>query len=326
MKNIQKRLKYCRTRSLRHNAMYGIVDIGSNTIRLSVYKVRGNGFKAMFNKKSMAGLVGYVDETGNMSEKGIAKAVSVLNDFRKILDNIDVKEVYMFATAALRNINNSGYAMHEICHLTGFDIELVSGEQEAVYDYIGATHHMHVPNKGIVLDIGGGSTELVFYSDSEIKKSVSFPLGSLNCYSMYVEKFLPSKAEIKKIRTVVKEELNSINAPEDYYQTVCGIGGTIRAASKLNNDFFSMQPSNRQIEVANVKTILKILCDGNRETIHKILKIVPDRIHTIIPGMTILKAITKYFNTESIMVSEYGLREGYLYQKLVSNGIISEKT
>ena len=157
--------------------MYGIVDIGSNTIRLSVYKVQDNGFKSMFSKKSTAGLIGYVDETGNMSGKGIAKAVSVLNGFKKILDNIEVKDVYMFATAALRNINNSGYAMHEICRLTGFDIELISGEQEAVYDYIGATHHIYVPSNGIILDIGGGSTELVFYSDREIKKSLSIPLG-----------------------------------------------------------------------------------------------------------------------------------------------------
>jgi exopolyphosphatase/guanosine-5'-triphosphate,3'-diphosphate pyrophosphatase len=305
--------------------MYGIVDIGSNTIRLSVYKVQNNGFKSMFSKKSMAGLIGYVDEAGNMSGKGIAKAVSVLNDFKRILDNIEVKEVYMFATAALRNINNSGYAMYEICRLTGFDIELISGEQEAVYDYIGATHHIYVPSKGMVMDIGGGSTELVFYSEREIKKSLSIPFGSLNCYSMYVEKLLPGKIEIKKIQAVLKEELNNIDPPEGEYPVVCGIGGTIRAACKLNNDFFSMPGSNRQVDVANIGEIIKILREENRDNIHKILKIVPDRIHTIIPGMTILKTITKHFNTETVLVSEYGLREGYLYRKLVSNGIIREK-
>ena len=306
--------------------MYGIVDIGSNTIRLSVYKVHDNGFKSMFHKKSMAGLAGYVDETGNMSGKGIAKAVSVLGDFRKIIDSVDIKEVYLFATAALRNINNSGYAMHEIRRLTGFDIELISGEQEAEYGYIGATHHIYVPDRGVIVDIGGGSTELVFYSAREIKKSLSIPYGSLNCHSMYVEGLLPTKTEIRKIQDVLKEELDNIEAPEDDYQIVCGIGGTIRAACKLNNDFYSMPPSNRQIEAENIKNIIKILREENRETIHKILRIVPDRIHTIIPGMTILKTITRRFNTESVLVSEYGLREGYFYRKLVSNGIISEKT
>ncbi|MCL1876263.1 MAG: hypothetical protein FWF87_08415 [Synergistaceae bacterium] len=280
----------------------------------------------MFHKKSMAGLIGYVDGTGNMSGKGIAKAVSVLNEFKRIFDSVDVKEIYMFATAALRNINNSEYALHEIRRLTGFDIELISGEQEAVYDYIGATHHIYVPKRGIIVDIGGGSTELVFYSDREIKKSLSIPFGSLNCYSMFVEKLLPTKAEVKKIQSVLWEELANIDAPENDYQVVCGIGGTIRAACKLNNDFYSMPPSNRQIEVVNIGNIIKILKEVNRETFHKVLRIVPDRIHTIIPGMTILKTITKRFNTESIIVSEYGLREGYLYQKLVSNGAISEKT
>jgi exopolyphosphatase/guanosine-5'-triphosphate,3'-diphosphate pyrophosphatase len=299
--------------------MYGVIDIGSNTIRLSVYKTSETGFKLMLNKKSTAGLVGYINKQGDLSQKGVMKAVSVIKNFDQILSNIGVDKVFVLATAALRNIGNTEDVVEKIKILTGYDIDVVSGEQEAVYSFTGAAQFLDL-HDGIMIDIGGGSTELVFYKDRQIIKALSMPIGSLSLYNKHVSEILPTNTEIDEIRRSVRKELRKLEI-EESYQLICGVGGTIRGTSKLNNAIFDVSVDNRVIEAKNVRDMLEKFCRDRRYAIRKIIKILPDRIHTIIPGMIILDSVVRQYNGEKIQVSEYGIREGYLYTKLFVEGL-----
>ena len=236
----------------------------------------------------MAGLTGYVDEYGNITSEGISKAVSVLNGMKRILSNIVVKEVYVFATASLRNIGNTEEARDKINEQTGFDLQVISGEQETVYGYIGATHHLQT-TEGILADIGGGSTELVFYKDGRVEKACSVPIGSLNMYSKHVKKLIPTKSELQTITEIVEAGPDEIDKPESQSRLICGVGGTIRAACKLNNEVFEMPSSNRTLDIERLEEIIKTVRGNDKGSFGHILKVVPERIHTIIPGMTILK-------------------------------------
>lgn len=303
--------------------MYGVIDIGSNSIRLSLYKKTETSFKLMLNKKNMAGLAGYVDKGGNLNKKGIRKTISILNAYRQILENIEVEEIYVFATASLRNINNTQDAIQAIHDQTGFDIDLVSGEQEAIYDFVGATHFMDL-DKGILVDIGGGSTELVFYSNGTIEKAVSMPIGSLSLYTKFVKNIIPTKKELIHMKEYI-EELLVVDSC-DKYSIICGVGGTIRGAYKLSNEIFDKAAGNRTIEVDKLIHMQREFADERKYAVNKIIKIVPERIHTIIPGMTILECISEKYNSQSIIVSEYGIREGYLYTKLFLEGTRSDSS
>ncbi len=298
--------------------MYGIIDIGSNTIRLSIYRKTEASFKLLLNKKSMAGLAGYVDRHGNLSQKGIKRAAQVLRSFGQIVNNIDVQNLYVFATASLRNIGNSGEALKILNEQTGFDIDLVSGEQEAIYDFIGATHFLELKD-GIMIDIGGGSTELVFYRDKQIIRAFSMPIGSLSLYAKHVEDILPTENEISDMKHEIKSEIKKLEF-ESGAQIICGVGGTVRGACRLNNEVFNLPPDNRLIETKNVRSLLSRFSEDRAYAVKKIIKILPDRIHTIIPGMTILETVAKKYSSEKIIVSEYGVREGYLYTKLFIEG------
>ncbi|MBN7774205.1 phosphatase [Clostridium aminobutyricum] len=304
--------------------MYGVIDIGSNTIRLSLYKKTDSSFKLMLNKKNMAGLAGHVSRNGNLSKKGIKKTIGILRAYRQILNNIEVKEVFVFATASLRNVKNTQEAIKIINEQTGFDIDLVSGEQEAIYDFVGATHVMNL-DKGILIDIGGGSTELVFYSNGEIEKAVSLPIGSLSLYTKFVKNILPTKKELSKMKDCINDELKTIEISGEY-QIICGVGGTIRGACKLNNEIFDMVSGNRNIEIKRLNEMLRDFSEERKYAVQKIIKNIPDRIHTIIPGMTILESISEKYNSETIVVSEYGIREGYLYTKLFLEGSNSDSS
>lgn len=100
---------------------YGIVDLGSNTVRLSLYRVLPEGdYDLLFSKKEMAGLVNYISG-GVLSQEGIHRACSILEKFRELLRHFGVENFYIFATAPLRNIRNSEEAVHTIRKKTGLD-------------------------------------------------------------------------------------------------------------------------------------------------------------------------------------------------------------
>ena len=101
--------------------MCGIVDLGSNTIRLSIYQYEGEHFRLLLNKKTMAGLAGYVQD-GALSDGGILVACRVLSSYRALLSNFSVSEMHVFATASLRNISNTGEAVEAIRDVTGVTV------------------------------------------------------------------------------------------------------------------------------------------------------------------------------------------------------------
>ena len=146
--------------------IYGIVDVGSNTIRLSIYKYENNKVVLLLNKKTMAGLAGYVKD-GELSKAGIKRACEVLKAYKEIVENFQIKNVFVFATASLRNVSNTDEAVLRIKEETGFNTEIILGENEAIYDFIGASQVVDISD-GILIDIGGGSTELVMYKNKEI--------------------------------------------------------------------------------------------------------------------------------------------------------------
>lgn len=296
---------------------YAIVDLGSNTIRLCVYEVEGEKADSIFERKTMAGLVNYITND-ILNKDGIERAISILKDYQEILKNLLVNEenVYVFATASLRNIVNTKEVIKIIKESTSLSVELLSGEEEATLDFIGATKNIS-SNTGVLVDIGGGSTEIVAFKNKEIQYAKSMPIGSLNLYVKHVKKIIPKEDERKQIKRTVLENLKTLEIEPETYETICGVGGTMRATAKLNNSIFNIPKTNHLIDGSNIKLLLEIIKNSHKTTITPILQNIPDRIHTIIPGIIIIDTILDYFNAEFIAVSKYGIREGYLYEKII---------
>ena len=300
--------------------MQAIIDIGSNSIRLAVYKVEeSNKISLLMNKKDVAGLAAYVKKD-SMTPEGIDKACAVLLDFKQLLDNLNIVDVIAFATAALRNVTNSEAAVKAIEARTGLTIQVLSGSEEASLAFAGATHEIQ-GKSGMLIDLGGASTEIVLYKDSLLEQAVSLPIGSLNACKLYVNELLPNKNERKAIKDAVLAELEKYSEIKSIKQAnVCGVGGTIRAASKINNYLFNLPSDSKEIKVPNIKKMIKLLENDEvddliaTDTLQILLRTVPDRIETILPGMIILHTLTKYFKSEIVTVSYSGVREGYLRQ------------
>jgi len=276
--------------------MYGVIDIGSNTMRLSIYKRNEQDLTMMFHKKNAAGLAGYIDAEGSLTVEGINKAVDVLQGFSQLIENIGLKDVYAFATASLRNVSNSDEVTREISNRAGIEIDVLSGEQEGIYDFLGATRYMSL-DRGLMVDIGGGSTELVSYYDGKINRALSIPIGSLNLYLTHVSDILPSQSELADIIASVDKQLDLVQLSQPQ-AIICGVGGTARNLCKLNNHVFRLNPSNRTIKTENLRTLLVGFSEDRKLAQRNIIKVAPDRIHTMIPGMVILDRIASRIGSD----------------------------
>lgn len=292
-----------------------LVDLGSNTVRLSVYQVFEDGsFSLLFSEKEMAGLVNYISDK-RMSVEGFDKACDVIWDFKKLMAQFDISELNIFATASLRNIVNKDEALAYIKEKTGENINIISGKEEAELGYYGAISETSL-NNGIIFDIGGGSTEIVRFDGKSILAADSYEIGSLNLFTGFVKNIWPSKSEQKNIKARVESVLAPA-VPGLSCGTICGIGGTNRALLSLANAYFKKPQDNRVITSSEFKQLKKVILKKDEVSKKLILKNCPDRIHTIIPGMLITSEIVKKLSAKQIIISRNGVREGYLCQKII---------
>ena len=280
------------------------------------YEIGSGRFKTLFKEKTMAGLAGYV-KNGIMTKDGIDKACSCLLEFKHILESLDITEYSVFATASLRNISNTEESVSEIKKGTGFDIEVISGYDEAVFSCKGAMNDTEMEN-GVFIDTGGGSTEIVSLDKNEITDAISIPLGSLKLYSDFVTKILPKKSEASAMRNYIKKSIkdNGIKSVTSDDAIYC-VGGTARAILKISNSVFGDKKKNRIITSSQMEKLIDLLCSENKTATSIILKHCPDRIHTIIPGTLILNGVMQKMGCKKIVVSCFGVREGYLCQRIL---------
>lgn len=295
---------------------YAIVDLGSNTIRLSVYHILPDRHdELLFSKKDMAGLVNYISN-GVLSESGIERACATLQQFRTILQHFGMEKMYVFATAPLRNIRNTAHAVETIQNTVGVEVDVLPGDLEAQLGYYGALRSVNLKN-GALFDIGGGSTELVRINDGKILRAQSLPIGSLNLFKSHVSKIWPKKKEIEEIRAHINAALTEANLPDSKAELICGVGGTARAVLKLSNAWYHRPQNERCLSLKDLKHITQAMLkqdDGIRQLI---LNLCPDRIHTILPGALLMRAVCHAACSGEIVISRTGVREGYLYQKIL---------
>ncbi|MGO5131367.1 Ppx/GppA phosphatase family protein [Mitsuokella jalaludinii] len=299
--------------------LYGMIDIGSNTVRMAIYFIEGTHVEMLMKKKHTVGLAAYLKD-GVMQQQGIDKTVEILTEFKSFLMNFNITHVVAFTTAALRNAKNSKAAVGEIERRTGLPIRVITGDEEATYDFIGATHGLTAEG-GLLIDIGGASTEIVVYRGREIQEKVSLPIGSLAFYTKYVAGILPTAEECQAMREEARATLAAAEGFEDVKEgAIAGIGGTFKGACALYNALFHESADNVKMEAAKLSEIIRRFTFEHtltEETTVMLMRTVPERMHTVIPGLIIAEVLASRFHSQSITYSDSGVREGYIYAEVL---------
>ena len=279
--------------------MKAVIDIGSNTIVLVTYDIIDNKpiIKETFSYP--AHLIDYVNNK-IMNKEGIDLAKKVLEDYKEICLEQDIEDIYCDITEPCR-IDNQEELVSSLKE-TGIKIYPLTGEEEASLDFRGAKLCFEDIHDGIAFDVGGGSTELISFKNDDILAAISFHLGCVRL-SHY-----PLDTEI------CKEELERVrrdNTELDITcETIIGIGGTVRAISKLHKELYG---SKNIINVTNLEDMFKRLV--NKEEIAT--KVMEDNVNkerqkVLLPGMHMVLEIAHIYNAKEILVSKTGIREGFL--------------
>ena len=299
--------------------LYGIIDIGSSTIRMAVYNIAAGRLEFLYKRKHIVGLAGFVKD-GRMTEEGIRRAAKVLSEYVDFLRAFEIAEVHAFTTAALRNCTNSREAVAELERRTGLHIRVISGDEEATFDFIGATHGL-AAHRGLLVDIGGGSTELVSFDAGKILEKISLPMGAEAFRAAFVHGILPSRAECEAMRAWADEILAGarafagLRAPD-----IAGIGGTMKSGAALYNAVRQNPPGNLTIEAKSLRALVGRFTRDKKRTQEDtvlLMRAVPDRLPTIFPGLVIAAAVAEKFACERITYCDAGVREGFIYSEIL---------
>lgn len=288
--------------------LYSVIDIGSNTVKCQVYAVEGGRITNKYFYTKQLGLIAKITD-GALPEYAINELVDTINEYK----NNVCSTVYCFATESLRKISNLSKVKEIIKSDCGLDIELISGNDEALLSFSGfMANSPHIAD-GLMVDMGGGSTEILKFSNRMPEHLNSFKFGCLSLRRDYVTDRFPNEKEISLIKTTVKEKL------EEYpwinnCNRLCLIGGTGSAIGKL-----AIELGYTTLPEFTSETFMKMfdcLSQHDDRIIKLLEKHIPARIETIIPGMCAYRQIIETVNATSVYISHGGIRDGYLYQKL----------
>jgi len=297
-----------------------IIDIGSNTVRMAIYDIEGRQVEMIMKKKNMVGLASYL-KNNVMEQQGIDKVCEVLDEYRIFLQSFHITAVTAFTTAALRNAANSSEAVEEIVRRTNIPVRVITGDEEAIFDFIGATHDVSDP-EGLLIDIGGASTEIVYYKQHQIVRKVSLLVGSLALKTKYVQDILPNGPEIAAMQIEVKSMLKTVWELKGIrHASICGIGGTFKGACSLYNLLFKRRRENLTMQAKRFLPMIDLYRRDREISVDdtiRFMKAVPERLHTIIPGLVIADVLAQHFQSDKIIYSDSGVREGYIYDQLLN--------
>ncbi|MDW7670723.1 MAG: exopolyphosphatase [Bacillota bacterium] len=296
-----------------------IIDLGSNSVRMLLMKVFDDGsYKMLDEVKDMVRLSQGMGEENTLKPVPIKRTMNTLNLFKKLIQVHQADQVIPIATAAVRNAANQELFLDKVKMETGFDFRVASGEEEARYGYLGVINTMRVES-GVMIDIGGASTEVAWFEDRQLKKAVSFPFGAVNLTEQFLGKETITPEKVKKVEQYVKKNLAELDwlKPLKGYPVV-GLGGTIRTLAKMNKHKIGYPLEslhNYQMRFDEVEEHYQQLTKGTVEEIRQIPGVNKDRSDIIAAGVAPLRALLKTLDSGKLMISGNGLREGVFYEQ-----------
>jgi exopolyphosphatase/guanosine-5'-triphosphate,3'-diphosphate pyrophosphatase len=290
------------------------IDIGSNSVRLLIAEIDKQKIKnIIFEKKYTTRLAEDINKTGKLSEEAISRTIKALSDFNKHILKYDVESIKAVATSAVREASNK----EEFLKLTEdfcFKIEVIDGRTESLLTFQGVLSGLDLKDKPLLLiDIGGGSTEFVYYNGSQITSYESFKFGVVKLAEIFN---FHSKID-SQILKLMEEELDKLILPHllndkeiEFLIATAGTPTTLAAIKMSMKEYEPEKINGFIMSKEDIKKIFRLICEKNIEERLKIIGLEKGREDLIIPGTFILLYVMDNLNIDKMIVSDNGLREG----------------
>jgi exopolyphosphatase / guanosine-5'-triphosphate,3'-diphosphate pyrophosphatase len=293
-----------------------VVDVGTNSTRLLVADVRDARVARELERRTDVTRLGEgVDETGRLADAAVARVISVCASYRDAIDRHGAERVVAVLTSAVRDAANGGEFERALAERFGFDATTISGEREARLTYLGATTGRPHGEPVLVLDIGGGSTEIVVGRGERLEFFASVQLGSVRHTERFLHADPPTQTELEECRATMRETLERSVPAEVCAQTRSGIAvaGTPTSFAAID---MRLEPYDRErvdgyrLSLAACERILAALAAIPVSERRHVRGLHPDRAPTIVAGGIILVETMRLFDLSEIEVSEHDILEG----------------
>jgi exopolyphosphatase/guanosine-5'-triphosphate,3'-diphosphate pyrophosphatase len=290
----------------------GVIDIGSNSVRLVVYERLARSPTPLFNEKMLAGLGAGVAETGQLAPDAVERTRTALRRFAALARQMRVKELDVVATAAVREAADGAGFIAEVEAICGVPVTILSGAEEARIAALGIVAGFERPD-GVAGDLGGGSLELVDVAGTQVGVGESLPLGGLWLQA-------GSNSSLKTARDMARQALEKSHVAGRMSSRIFyAIGGTWRSLARLH-----MHDSGYPLHVMHeyrmdpdeLDDFLRVVIRGPLDQVPGI-NVVSRQRQALLPfGAVVLAEVLRVGRPGSVSISALGLREGLLFSKL----------
>ncbi|GMJ04173.1 hypothetical protein like AT1G09195 [Hibiscus trionum] len=307
--------------------LFAAIDMGTNAFKLLIVEAQPPGkFLPILTRKEPI-VLGRDSPSSTISPHSQRLSFKSLEKFSKLLKSHNVPSLHTrcVATSAVREARNKAEFVNSVAETTGFNVEVLSGEQEATFSYLGSLQFLPVFDHSILnIDIGGGSTEFAIGSCGKVDFSMSLKLGHITLTQHISEDKEAEK--VQKMREYVRKVVRKSGLIEKVktlgFEVAVGSSGTVRAIEKAGSkghgiDLLQKEPFFKDCEVMNwrlsrekISSVVESSCKGGK------LQNGKRRAESIVAGGILLEEIFDLVGIKEMLVSGYGLREGVIADTL----------
>ena len=295
-----------------------VVDIGSNSTRLLVAEVEGDRVRQELERESQVTRLGQgVDANGKLAEEAMQRVYDTLSEYRRLIDRHDCERAVAVLTSAVRDAANGAEFAGTVRERFGIEPHVLTGDHEAQLTFLGATSERDPADDTptLVIDIGGGSTEVVVGARRQAEFHVSNQAGVVRQGERHVHTDPPTEEERRALSQDVREILEQ-GVPEEHrraVQTGIAVAGTATQLAAIAQRLEPYDPAKVHgyvLTAAERDQIRDKLTSLTLEERKQLPGLHPDRAATIIPGVLILEQVMNLFGLDEVEISEHDILRG----------------
>jgi exopolyphosphatase/guanosine-5'-triphosphate,3'-diphosphate pyrophosphatase len=297
------------------------IDIGTNTVLLLIARIDTKDGKIIpiLNDYRLPRIGKGIKKSGRISNERIINLFSVLREYKSLIDNHNCDKVLVFGTNAFRIADNSIEIVEKIKSELSFDLNVISGDEEAEYAYLGAISNLQETKSSTVIDIGGSSTEIINGESLKIQSKISLQLGSVTATEQYLNNSPPRNDEIEKMKTEIINhfQTNKIITVAPKVIAIAGTATTLACMKLGLYEFNEKLVDNYNLKLEDLRYLVKDLSTLNAfDILDKYGTVVKGREDIILAGAIILLEFMIFYNVNSVLVSTKGIRYGAIVRYL----------
>jgi exopolyphosphatase/guanosine-5'-triphosphate,3'-diphosphate pyrophosphatase len=289
------------------------VDLGTNSTRLLVADVEDGSFEEVARRLKITRLGEGVDERKRLLPAPIARVRNVLTDFRREAEQLGAERTLAVATSAVRDAENGDAFLGEVEWSYGFQTRLLSGDEEAELTFRGVSTGRDVAEDTLVVDIGGGSTELVVGGPEGLRFHDSLDIGGVRLTERFLYSDPPTDEELDACGAAVRELLAERVPREVRPPAAIGVAGTITSLAALDLGLAEYDPDQvhgHRLSREGVQTQLERLAALPLAERREIPALDPERAPVIVAGTVILREVLDHFGLDALEASERDILDG----------------